>query len=116
MTQYLLSIYQPDGTPGPEILEPIIRDLKVFQRDLRATGAWVFSGGLHAPSTATVVRAKGDEVLMTDGPFTEGKEHLGGFTIIDVPDLDSALEWGRRLADATTLPVEVRPFHDQPHE
>jgi hypothetical protein len=115
MTQYLLSIYQSDGgAPAPEILEPIMRDLKVFQRDLRATGAWVFSGGLHAPSTATVVRAKGDEVLMTDGPFTEGKEHLGGFTVIDVPDLDSALEWGRRLAGATTLPVEVRPFHDQP--
>ncbi|HEV7977518.1 YciI family protein [Amycolatopsis sp.] len=114
MTQYLLSIYQPDGpAPSPEFLEPIMRDLKVFQRELRATGAWVFSGGLHEPSTATVVLAKNDEVLMTDGPFTEGKEHLGGFTIIDVADLDTALKWGRQLAAATTLPVEVRPFHDE---
>jgi hypothetical protein len=57
-----------------------------------------------------VLRAKGDEVVMTDGPYAEGKEHLGGFTIVDAPDLDAALEWGRRLAQATTLPIEVRPF------
>jgi hypothetical protein len=70
----------------------------------------VFAGGLHPPSTATVVRVKDGETLMTDGPFVEGKEHLGGFTIIQAPDLDAALEWGSRLAEATTLPVEVRPF------
>jgi len=57
-----------------------------------------------------VLRAKGDDVIMTDGPYAEGKEHLGGFTIVDAPDLDAALEWGRRLAQATTLPIEVRPF------
>ena len=71
----------------------------------------MFAGGLHDPSTSTVLRAQGDEVLITDGPFAEGKEHVGGFTIISAPDLDAALEWGRKAARATTLPIEVRPFH-----
>ena len=71
---------------------------------------WVFSGGLHPPSTATVLRPADDDLLTTDGPYAEGKEHLGGFTIINAPDLDAALEWGRRLARATTLPIEIRPF------
>jgi hypothetical protein len=111
MKQYLLSIYQPDGDPPPpEVLEPVMRDLAVLNEELRAAGAWVFAGGLHPPGTATVLRPQGGEVLMTDGPFAEGKEHLGGFTVIQAPDLDAALGWGRRLARATTLPVEVRPF------
>jgi hypothetical protein len=111
MKQYLLSIYQPDGpTPPPEVLEKVMRDLDALNRELRAAGAWVFAGGLHPPSTATVVRLQGGDVLMTDGPFTEGKEHIGGFTIVKAPDLDAALEWGRKLARATTLPIEVRPF------
>jgi hypothetical protein len=82
-----------------------------LNRQLKASGSWVFAGGLHPPSTATVVRVKDGETLMTDGPFVESKEHLGGFTIINAPDLDAALEWGTKLAEATTLPVEVRPFH-----
>jgi hypothetical protein len=112
MAQYLLSVIQPDGpAPDPEVLGAIMADVDTVDRDMRDKGVWVFAGGLHPPSTATVVRARADgDVLMTDGPFTEGKEHLGGFTIIDVPDLDAALEWGRRLAEATTLPIEVRPF------
>ena len=110
MKMYLLSIYQPDGPPPPDVLAGVMRDLDVMNRELKATGNWVFAGGLHPPSTATVVRARGDDVLMTDGPFVEAKEHIGGFTIIKAPDLDVALEWGRRLARATTLPVEVRPF------
>lgn len=113
MKQYLLSIYQPDGDPPPpEVLGPIMADLAAVNQDLRAAGAWVFAGGLHPPSTATVLRAKGNEVLTTDGPFTEGKEHLGGFTVIQAPDLDAALEWGRRFARAITLPIEVRPLQD----
>ncbi len=68
---------------------------------------------LHPPSTATVVRVRDGAVLMTDGPYTEGKEHIGGFWIITAPDLDAALAWGRRLAGATTLPIEVRPFQDE---
>jgi hypothetical protein len=111
MRQYLLSVYQPDGDPpAPEVLEPIVRDLEALNEEMRAAGAWVFSGGLHAAGTATVLRPHDGEVLMTDGPFTEGKEHLGGFTIVRAEDLDVALGWGRRLAAATTLPIEVRPF------
>jgi hypothetical protein len=113
MPRYLLSFYQPPGaTPPREVLEPIMRELDAVNRDMKAAGAWVFAGGLHAPSTATVVRYKDDEVLMTDGPFVEGKEYLGGITIIDAPDLDAALGWAARIARATTLPIEVRPFQD----
>jgi hypothetical protein len=110
MNQYVLSIYQPDGPPpAPEILDPIMRDLEILNRELRDAGAWVFDVGMHPPETATVLRAKGDEVLVTDGPFTEGKEHLGGLIVIRVEDLDAALDWGRRLAQVLGLPVEVRP-------
>jgi hypothetical protein len=114
MTQYLLSVYQPEGTLSPEALEQVSRDLDALNHDLAEAGAWVFAGGLCPPSTATVVRVRAGEVLMTDGPFAEAKEHLGGFTIIDVPDLDAALAWADRLASATTLPIEVRPFQEQP--
>ena len=112
MPQYLLSVMQPyaEDTPPPDNLDEIMADLDVLNAELKAAGAWVFAGGLHGPSTATVLRAQGDEVLMTDGPYAEGKEHLGGLTIVEAPDLDAALEWGRRLARATTLPIEVRPF------
>jgi hypothetical protein len=119
-TQYLLSVYQPDGPPpAPEDLARIQKDLDAVNRDLKAAGAWVFSGGLHPSSTSTVVRLREGKVLTTDGPFAEGKEHLGGFTIISAPDLDVALEWGRRLAQAITLdgqdglPIEVRPLQHQ---
>ena len=111
MKQYLISIYQPDGpAPDPEFLEPIMAELQQIQRDLRKSGSWVFSAGLHAPDTATVVRAKDGDAMITDGPFVEGKEHLGGFTVINATDLDEALAWGRRFAEATTLPIEVRPL------
>lgn len=117
MKQYLLSIYQPDGDPPPpEVLEPIMRDVEAVNAELRAAGAWVFAGGLHSPDTATVLRSKGDDVLMTDGPYAEGKEHLGGFTVIQAPDLDAALAWGRKLARAVTLPIEVRPFRHAERE
>ncbi|BCW72663.1 YciI family protein [Arthrobacter sp. NicSoilB8] len=111
MSQYLLSIYQPDGpAPGPEVLEPIMRDLAALNSEMQAAGAWVFAAGLHPAESATVLRPRGGEILITDGPFTEGKEHLGGFTVIEADDLDAALGWARKLAGATTLPVEVRPF------
>ncbi|MPY88822.1 MAG: hypothetical protein GEU99_12940 [Luteitalea sp.] len=116
MTQYLLSIYQPDGDPPPpEVLEPIMRNVNALQQEMKAAGVWVFAGGLHAASTATVVRLQKDEILTTDGPYVEGKEHLGGFTIIKAPDLDSALEWARKCARAITLPIEVRPFQEGHH-
>lgn len=112
MKQYLISIYQPDGPPPPpEVLEPVMREMGNIMRELQAAGSWVFAGGLHPPSTATLLRANGDDVLLTDGPFVEGKEVLGGFTIIKAPDLDAALAWGRRYARAApTLTIEVRPF------
>jgi hypothetical protein len=111
MKQYLLSVHQPDGPlPSPEFLARVRSDIERIRDELRAQGAWVFGGGLHAPSTATVLRLDGDEVLTIDGPFVEAKEHIGGLAIISAPDLDAALEWGRRYAKATTLPIEVRPF------
>jgi len=110
MKLYLLSLYQPGGAPGPEVLEPIMRDLAVVEEEMRAAGAWVFSGGLRDPSTATVVRATDDDWIVTDGPYAESKEFLGGFTIVRAPGLEAALAWGRKLARASTLPVEVRPF------
>ena len=117
MKQYLLSIYQPEGDPPPpEILEPVMRELDVLNREIKAAGAWVFSAGLHPPSTATVLRLQDVEMLMTDGPFAEGKEHIGGFWIIKAPDLDAALAWGRKVARVITLPIEVRPFQGEAEE
>lgn len=110
MPQYLLSVYQPDGdAPPPDVLGPIMREVAAVRDDLKAAGAWVFTAGLLPPTSATVVRSKNGRMLATDGPFVEGKEHIGGFTIIDVPDLDAALKWADRFARATTLPIEVRP-------
>ena len=111
MKQYLLSIYQPDGgVPPPEALAAVMRDVNALIAETKAAGVWVFNGGLHPPSTATVVRAQHGDVLITDGPYAEGKEHVGGFTIVEAEDLDAALRWAERLTRITTLPVEVRPF------
>lgn len=111
MKHYLLSVITPEGDPPPpEVLGPIMERVEAVNQELKAAGAWVFAGGLNAPSTATVVRAKGDEVLVTDGPYAEGKEYVGGFTVIKAPDLDAALDWGGKFARAITLPIEVRPF------
>jgi hypothetical protein len=114
MKHYLLGIYQPQGpVPAPEVLREVMAELAELRRELESTGSWVFGQGLHDPSTATVLRPLDGEVVLTDGPFAEGKEHLGGFTVIKAPDLDAALQWGRRYALATTLPVEVRPFQGE---
>ena len=114
MKQYLLSIVQPDGPPPPpHVLDPIMRNVMALREEMKAGGAWVFAAGLHPPSSATVVRATEGEFLMTDGPFAEGKEHIGGLYIIKAPDLDAALAWARKAAKATTLPIEVRPFQGE---
>lgn len=112
MKHYLLSVITPTGgqQPPPEVLGPIMAQVEDVHKELEAAGGWVFSGGLNAPSTATVVRPQGEGVLMTDGPFAEGKEYVGGFTIITAPDLDAAIDWGGKFAQAITLPIEVRPF------
>jgi hypothetical protein len=115
MAQYLLSIYQPDGPPPPpEVLGPIMKAVNAFIQETKDSGAWVFNAGLHPPDSATVVRVQHGQALITDGPFTEGKEHLGGILVLQAADLDAALIWGRKLAAATTLPIEIRPFHQAP--
>jgi hypothetical protein len=119
MKRYLLSIYQPDeGAPPPEVLESIMRKVDALVQETKAASAWVFNGALHAATTSTVVRVRDGEVLMTDGPYTEGKEHIGGFLIVKAADLDEALAWGRRLTailgdGANSLPIEVRPFRGE---
>lgn len=111
MPRYLLSVFQPDGPPPADVdLAAIDARLQALNRELEAAGAFVFAGALHPPSTATVLRASDGGVVTTDGPFAEGKEHLGGFTIVAADDLDAALRWGARLTEATGLPIEVRPF------
>jgi hypothetical protein len=108
-TEFLLSIMQPDG-PAPEadVLGPIMAEVAALGDDLRASGAWVFSGGLTPPEDARVARVAPSGVVVTDGPYTEAKEHLGGFWVIRAEDLDSAMGWATRAARATTLPIEVR--------
>ncbi|MFC6355285.1 YciI family protein [Luethyella okanaganae] len=115
MTQYLLSVFQPEGEPpSPEVLAAIMADLEAINQEIRAAGAWVFAGGLLAPSTATVVRLRNGEILTTEGPFAEAREYLGGISIIEAPDLDAALNWARRITRAITLPIEVRQFQEEP--
>lgn len=111
MPQYLLTIYQPDaGRPDEAAMARIEQELHRLNEDLRQGGSWVFSGGLHPPDSATVVRRDGS---VTDGPYLESKEHIGGFWVINAPDRDAALDWARRAAGATTLPIEVRSFQDR---
>jgi hypothetical protein len=114
MNLYLLSVIEPDGPPPPpEFLAKVMRDVHVVEDEIQAAGAWVFNGALHPPSTATLVRVKeGEPPIITDGPFVEGKEHIGGFMIVRAPDLDAALAWATKLARAIPLPIEVRPFRD----
>jgi len=124
MKQYLLSIYQFDEPPPPDVMArmgEIMANVNALVEETKATGVWVFNGALFPPSTATVVRVARGEALMTDGPYTEGKEHIGGFLIVRAPDLDAALDWGRKLAWAlgdgsNSLPIEVRPFQDEQEE
>ena len=114
MKQYLLSICYPAGgtQPAPEALKTIMQDVVALQKQMQDAGVWVFSGGLHPGATATVIRHHGGDVVTTDGPFIESKEQIGGITILKAADLDAALAWGRKLARATTTPVEVRPFFE----
>lgn len=112
MTRYLMSVcYSPDATPPTsDELEVIMADVTVVRDQLQAQGSWVFGGGLHDPSTATVVTARDGSAVTTDGPFIDSKEVIGGLTIIDVADLDAALGWAERTSQATRCPIEVRPF------
>ncbi len=115
MKHYLLSIVTPtDGVPpAPAEMERIMRNVEAFHRELQQAGALVFDGGLSAPGTATVVRAEDGDTVFTDGPYIEGKEYLGGLSIIKAPDPDAALGWGGKAALAIGLPIEVRPFEGE---
>ena len=114
MTHYLLSVHSVEG----EAREPMTdeemaqshQQLGLLEQEMKSVGAWVVSGRLHEPDTATVVRMAGGEVVTTDGPFVESKEHLGGFYIVQAPDLDAALGWASRVTGAIKTPIEVRPF------
>jgi hypothetical protein len=114
MKQYMLSVHHAEGDPTPDdaTIQRMYADVEAFNTELRAGGAWVFAGGLQPPTSATVVRVKEGEALLTDGPFSESKEQLGGFWVVKAPDLDAALEIARRGAIACQGPVEVRPFQD----
>ena len=116
MTQYLLSVHMVEGEPepAPDVIEQMYKDVDVFNEELKASGAWVFAGGLHPADTATVVRVENGDVLTTDGPFAETKEQLGGFWVVNAPDLDAALALAAKGATACMAPVEVRPFQDEP--
>ena len=114
MKQYLLSVYHPEGDgPAPEVAEKIFRDVAALNAELQSAGAWVFAGGLFPSSTATVVQVRDGAMLVTDGPFAEGKEHIGGFWVIKAADLDAALEWGKKATRACAVPVEVRPLQEE---
>jgi len=112
MKQYLLSVCYPAGgtKPPPDALEAIMRNVYALQKEMQSAGVWVFSGGLHPPDAATVLRHQNGDVVTTDGPFIESKEQIGGITILKVSDLDAALGWGRKMARAIGTPIEVRPF------
>jgi len=115
MAQYLLSVHSVQGEVGDLTdaeMQRSWKQIQVLNEELRSAGAWVFSGRLHEPDTATVVRLSGGEVVTTDGPFVESKEHLGGFYIIEAEDLDAALAWASKTIAAVKHPIEVRPFRD----
>jgi hypothetical protein len=116
MTQYLLSVHGVEGQeqPSPERMQEIYAAVNAVNEEIRSAGAWVFAGGLEPPHTATVVRIEGAEAVLTDGPFAESKEHIGGFWVIEAKDLDAALEWAQKGARACENPVEVRPFQPMP--
>jgi hypothetical protein len=117
MTQYLLSVWHDDGGYdmdfSSEEAKRLMAQVDTFNEELQSSGAWVFAGGLHPPSSATVVRSAAGEVSMTDGPYAESKEQMGGFWVIEASDLDAALDWARKGAAACEGPVEVRPFQGE---
>lgn len=110
MTQYLLSNITPSGrTLEPEQLQQVIASVTEVTQEMQAAGVWVFAMPLADPSSATVVSNEGGSVTLSDGPFAELKEYVGGFTVIDVTDLDAATAWAAKVSAATGLRIEVRP-------
>jgi hypothetical protein len=117
MKQYLLAVHTVEGQDNytsPEEMQEAFEATDRFNAKLQEQGSWVFGGGLEPADTATVVNATGGDVLTTDGPFAEAKEQLGGFWVINAPDLDAALSLAAEASVACKNPVEVRPFQDEP--
>ena len=116
MKQYLMSVFHVEGEemPSGDEMQTMFDQVDRFNQQLQSSGAWVFAGGLFPPDIATVVKVSDGEVITTDGPFAESKEHVGGFWVVRAPDLDAALELARRGSAACGAPVEVRPFQDEP--
>jgi hypothetical protein len=120
MPQYLLSLpHDTEESPtmesmDPEALQQVMAEVKGFNSELQSEGAWVFAGGLHPPATATTVDNSGEKTVMTDGPFVEAKEYLGGLWIIEAADRDAALEWAKKASKALQSRIEVRAFQDVP--
>ena len=114
MSHYLLSVHmvEGEGYGSEEEMQQAFKDVNALNEEIKQAGAWVFAGGLEPADVATVVREDHGQILTTDGPFIEGKEHIGGFWIINVKDLDEALAWAKRGAVACRGPVEVRPFQE----
>jgi hypothetical protein len=117
MPQYLLSVHSVEGQAREPMTDEQMKDVMIrvgaLEQEMKAAGAWVFGGRLHQPDAAKVVRASDGEMLITDGPFAETKEHLGGFYIVEAEDLDAALSWASKTAVCVNTPIEVRPFWDQ---
>ena len=114
MTKYLLSVFMEEGQEEPpaDVIEKMYADVDVVNAELQQAGAWVFGGGLHPADTATVVDEGSGEVVVTDGPYAETKEQIGGFWVIEAKDLDEALEWAGKATIACQGAIEVRPFQD----
>ena len=114
MPHYMLSVHSVAGDRREPMTDEQMKQsseqIAILEQEMRSTGTWVFSGRLHEPDTATVVRISGGEVVTTDGPFVESKEHLGGFYIIQAVDLDAALAWATKTTRAVDMPIEVWPF------
>jgi len=112
MPHYLLSVCYPADAvrPDDDVLARIMDRVAALNTEMISAGVWVFAGGLHDPSTATVVTDEDGEIVVHDGPFIESKEQVGGLTVVEVADLDAALGWAARMATAITVPIEVRPF------
>jgi hypothetical protein len=116
MNQYLLSVYQVEGSvegaPGtPEEMQSFMARVLALEEEMDNSGALVFGGALHGPDAATVVTGgTGLDKVTTDGPFAETKEHIGGFYVINADSLDDALAWAGKVVEATNHPIEVRPF------
>ena len=115
MTQYLLATYDVEGEVGgapatPEEMQSFMRRVIALEAEMEASGTFVFGGALHGPDAATVLRPNRGDVVMTDGPFTESKEHIAGFYIVNAADLDAALAWADKVVKALNHPIEVRPF------